>query len=139
MWKKKFYKRVFDRLHSEQWINKKVRKSSTDGNAGSRSRGNSFANTASPKRRRREDDADNNSDSDSGSGGEEAFDDAYIQREMGDMVHRAAQWLTALDRSSSAGRSSRGRGRGGRGHSGRPLPTSTSGSGPGLPKRARLS
>ena len=137
MWKKKIYKRVFDRLHSEQWNNKNVRKSSTDGNAGSRSRDNSFANTASPKRRRREDDADNNSDSDSGSGGEEVFDDAYVQREMGDMIHRAAQWLTALD--GAGGRSSRGRGRGGRGHSGRPLPTSTSGRGSGLPKRARLS
>ena len=106
MWKKQFYKRVFDRIHYEQWNNKKITKSSADGNAGSRSR-SSLANTASPKRRRRGDDA-GDSDSDSGSGGEEVFDDAYVQREMGDMVHRAAQWLTALD--SSAGRSSRGRG-----------------------------
>ena len=137
MWKKQFYKRVFDRLHNEQWNNKKLRKSSADGNAGSRSRDNLLAYTESPKRRRRGDNAGNNSDSDSGSGGEEVFDDAYVQREMGDMIHRAAQWLTALD--GAGGRSSRGRGRGGRGHSGRPLPTSTSGRGSGLPKRARLS
>ena len=138
MWKKQFYKRVFDRLHNEQWNNKKLTKSSADGNAGSRSRDNLLAYTESPKRRRRGDNAGNNSDSDSGSGGEEVFDDAYVQREMGDMIHRAAQWLTALD--GAGGRSSRGRGgRGGRGHSGRPLPTSTSGRGSGLPKRARLS
>lgn len=138
MWKKQFYKRVFDRLHNEQWNNKRPTKNSADGNAGNRSRVN-LANTESPKRRKRGDDAGNNSDSDSGSGGEEVFDDAYVQREMGDMIHRAAQWLTALD---SAGGRSRGRGgRGGRGHSGRPLPTSrsTSGRGSGLPKRARLS
>ena len=135
MWKKQFYKRVFDRLHNEQWNNKKPRSSSVDGDAGGRPR-SSLAKMGSPKRRKRGDGADNNSDSDSGSGGEEVFDDAYVQKEMGDMIHRAAQWLTALD--SAAGRSSRGRGgRGGRGHSRRPLPTS--GRGSGLPKRARLS
>ena len=135
MWKKQFYKRVFDRLHNEQWNNKKPRSSSVDDNAGGRSRG-SLAKIGSPKRRKRGTDADNNSDSDSGNGGEEVFDDAYVLKEMGDMIHRAAQWLTALD--SASGRSSRGRGgRGGRGRSARPLPTS--GRGSGLPKRARLS
>lgn len=53
MWKKQFYKRVFDRLHNEQWNNKKLTKSSADGNAGSRSRDNLLAYTESPKRRRR--------------------------------------------------------------------------------------
>lgn len=135
MWKKEFYKRVFDRLHNEQWNNKKPRSSSVDATSGSPSRG-SLANISSPNRRTRLDDTDNNNDSDSGSGGEEVIDDAYVQREMGGMIHRAAQWLTALD--SAAGQSSRRRGgRGGRGGAGRPLPSS--GRGSGLPKRARLS
>jgi hypothetical protein len=133
MWKKQLYKRVFDRLHNENWECKKPRSNSMDGNGGGRT-GN-LASSGSPYRRKKGNVADDNIDSDPGSGDEEVFDDAYVQREMGDMIHRAAQWLTALD---NAGRSSRGRGgRGGRGYPGRTPPSA--GRGTGLPKRARLS
>ena len=116
--KKEFYKQIFDRLHNVQRSRKKARSSSIEN---------------SPKRKRKVDSADNDSDNESDSGNEEVFDDKYVEREMGDMIIRAAAWLTALDNA----RASRGRGgRGGRGQSVRSLPSS--GRGSGLPKRARL-
>ena len=112
--KREFYKRIFDRLHDVQRRRKKARSSSIEN---------------SP-RKRRGDSAGNDSDNESDSGNERVFDDEYVEREMGDMIYRAAAWLTALDNARASG------GRGGRGRSVRSLPSS--GRGSGLPKRARL-
>jgi len=116
--KKEFYKHIFDRLHNVKRRRKKVRSSSIDN---------------SPKRKRKLDSADNGSDNESDGGKERVFDDEYVEREMGDLIQRAAVWLTALDNARASG--GRG-GRGGRGHLDRSLPPS--GRGSGLPKRARL-
>ena len=115
--KKEFYERIFDRLHNVQRGCKKARGSSIE-NIPRKIKGNFYGN---------------GSDNESDSGNERVFDDEYVEREMGDMIHRAAAWLTALDNARASG--GRG-GRGGRGHSVRSLPSS--GRGSGLPKRARL-
>lgn len=113
--KRELYKRIFDRLHNVQRRRKKARSGSSIENSPRKRRGYS---------------AGNGSDNEYDSGNERVFDDEYVEREMGDMIYRAAAWLTALDNARASG------GRGGRGHSVRSLPSS--GRGSGLPKRARL-
>mmetsp|Transcript_10401 Transcript_10401/g.20938 ORF Transcript_10401/g.20938 Transcript_10401/m.20938 type:complete len:140 (-) Transcript_10401:102-521(-) len=88
--------------------------------------------------RDKEEDAETKSDDNSED--DEVLDDAYIEQEMGDMIRRAAQWLTDQDNApptASQGRGGSGRGRGLPTKRGM-LGTGGGGRGVGLSKRARL-